>query len=70
MYWETVPAEKRGRWFGFTGVFNILAVPASILGGLMWQAGLMELVLILPVLIEVLIVIPLLIRIPDTLVNK
>ncbi|MFQ6094569.1 MAG: MFS transporter [Candidatus Bathyarchaeia archaeon] len=67
MYWEMVPAEKRGRWFGFTGIFNILIVPASILGGLMWQAGLMELVLFLPVLVEVLIVVPMLAIIPDTL---
>lgn len=67
MYWEMVPAEKRGRWFGFTGIFNILIVPASILCGFMWQAGLMELVLILPVLVEVLIVIPMLTIIPDTL---
>ena len=67
MFWETVPAEKMGRWFGFAGLFNIFAVPASILGGFMWQAGLMELVLIFPVVIQVLIVIPLLSMIPDTL---
>jgi len=69
MYWETVPAEKRGRWFGFTGMFNIFAVPASILGGFMWQAGLMEVVLLIPVLAEALIVIPILARIPDTLAS-
>jgi len=67
MFWETVPADKRGRWFGFAGIFNIFAVPASILGGFMWQAGLMELVLISPVVIEVLIMIPILSMIPDTL---
>jgi len=69
MYWETVPAEKRGRWFGFTGIFSIFAVPASILGGFMWQAGLMELVLLIPILAEALIVIPILARIPDTLAS-
>jgi len=67
MYWETVPAEKRGRWFGFTGIFAVLAVPASILGGFMWQAGLMELVVILPVLVELFVVMPMLLMIPDTL---
>ncbi len=67
MYWETVPAEKRGRWFGFTGILNVLTVPASIIGGLLWQIGLKEFVLLLPVLIEVLGIVPLLIRIPDTL---
>lgn len=67
MYWEMVPAEKRGRWFGFTGIFNIVTVPAYILGGFLWQAGLMELVLLLPVLIEMLAVIPIIMRIPDTL---
>jgi len=67
MFWETVPAEKMGRWFGLTGALNIFALPASILGGLMWQAGLAELVLFIPVLIEALTVIPILMRIPDTL---
>jgi len=67
MFWETVAAEKRGRWFGFAGMFNIFTLPASILGGLMWQAGLTELVLLIPVLTEALTVIPILTRIPDTL---
>jgi len=67
MFWESVPADRRGRWFGFTGIFSIFAVPASIIGGFMWQAGLMEFVLIFPVVIEVLIMIPMLSMIPDTL---
>ena len=67
MYWEAVPAEKRGRWFGFTGIFNIFAVPASMLGGFLWQVGLKEWVLLLPVLIEVSSIVPILMRIPDTL---
>jgi len=70
MFWETVPAKKMGRWFGFTGIFNIFALPASILGGLMWQAGLPELVLLIPVLTEALIEIPILTRIPDTLARN
>lgn len=67
MYWEVVPAEKRGRWFGFTGIFNFLTVPAYVLGGFLWQIGLMELVLVLPVLIEVVAVIPIIMKVPDTL---
>jgi len=67
MYWEMVPAEKRGRWFGFAGISTILTVPAFILGGFLWQVGLKELVLLLPVLIEMCSVIPILTRIPDTL---
>jgi len=67
MYWEVVPAEKRGRWFGFTGIFNVLTVPAYLLGGYLWQIGLMELVLMLPVLVEMIAVIPIIIKVPDTL---
>jgi MFS family permease len=68
MYWEMVPAEKRGRWFGFTGIFNtLMTIPAFMLGGLLWEMGMMELVIILPVFIEMLVVIPILSRIPDTL---
>jgi MFS family permease len=67
MFWEAAPADKRGRWYGFTGLFNIFAVPASIIGGFMWQAGFMELVLISPVVIQALIMIPMLWMIPDTL---
>jgi len=68
MHWELVPAEKRGRWFGFTGIFNtFMTIPAFMLGGLLWEMGMMELVIILPVFIEMLVVIPILSRIPDTL---
>ncbi len=67
MYWEVVPAEKRGRWFGFTGIFTIFTVPAYVLGGFLWQTGLMELVLLLPILIEILAVIPIIVKVPDTL---
>lgn len=66
-FWEAVPAEKRGRWFGLTGLFDILTVPAFLLGGFLWEAGLEELVIIIPLLIETLAVMPILIRIPDVL---
>jgi len=65
MYWESVPAEKRGRLFGFTGMFGILSFLASILGGFLWQSGHMVLVLLLPLLIEMMVSIPILIRIPE-----
>jgi len=65
MYWESVPAEKRGRLFGFTGMFGILSFLASILGGFLWQSGHMVLVLLLPLLIEIMVAIPILIRIPE-----
>lgn len=67
MHWELVPAEKRGRWFGVEGVMNIVTVPATIIGGLLWQQGYLRTVFIIPVLLEALVVIPLLYTIPDTL---
>lgn len=68
MYWELVPTEKRGRWFGFTGIFNtFMTIPAFLLGGLLWEMGMMELVILLPVFIELFVVIPILSKIPDTL---
>jgi MFS family permease len=67
MNFEMVPEEKRGRWLGILGFFNILSFPVSILGGFMWQQGLMVEVLLLPILLEVLIAIPVLRTVPDTL---
>jgi MFS family permease len=67
MHWEMVPADKRGRWFGVDGLTMMVAVPATILGGILWQQGHMIEVLLLPVLMEALIAIPILITVPDTL---
>lgn len=67
MYWEAVPEEKRGRWLGMQGLMGLSTIPASILGGLLWQQGFMAEVMLLPVLLEILLVIPVLITIPDTL---
>ena len=69
MFWEMVPHEKRGRWFGVEGLLNISVIPASLLGGLLWERGLMIHVLLLPVLLELLVVMPLFASIPDTLGN-
>lgn len=67
MNFEMVPKEKRGRWLGILGFFNILSFPISVLGGIMWQQGLMIEVLLFPILLEVLIAIPILATVPDTL---
>jgi len=58
--------EKRGRWFGLTGVFDVLSVPAFLLGGFLWQEGLEELVLILPLIMEAFVVIPMVLSVPET----
>jgi MFS family permease len=67
MHWEMVPGEKRGRWFGVEGLMGIATIPATILGGVLWQYGFMREVLLIPIVLEVLVVIPLLMTIPDTL---
>jgi MFS family permease len=67
MNFEMVPEEKRGRWLGILGFFGIISFPISILGGFMWQQGMMMEVLLIPIILEIFIAIPLLITIPDTL---
>ena len=67
MNFEMVPAEKRGRWRGVTSIFNLISFPVSILGGIMWQQGLMIEVMLIPILAEILIMIPIMITVPDTL---
>lgn len=67
MHWEMVPGEKRGRWFGIEGLMTGSTIPATIIGGILWQYGFMREVLLLPILLEVLVVIPLMITVPDTL---
>ena len=67
MHWEMVPGEKRGRWFGIEGLMSIMSIPATLLGGILWQYGLMTETLLLPIVLEALFVIPILITVPDTL---
>jgi MFS family permease len=67
MHWEMVPEEKRARWFGVEGFMSIFSIPATFLGGVMWEYGYMREVLLLPILIEALFVIPILLTVPDTL---
>jgi MFS family permease len=64
-WWESVPEEKRGRFFGIEGLFSLAAIPASILGGILWQQGFMTAVLLVPILLEMGIAVPMLATIPD-----
>jgi MFS family permease len=70
MFWEMVPQEKMGRWFGLEGIMFISTVPATILGGILWQKGFMTEVLLLPIILEILVVMPILATVPDTLVKS
>jgi MFS family permease len=67
MHWEMVPFEMRGRWFGLSGLFESMAIAGYMLGGFLWSYGYMELVLILPIVIELLGMIPIVYVTPDTL---
>ena len=49
---------------------SLSAIPASVLGGILWQQGFMVEVLLLPVILEALITMPILLTIPDTLVQN
>jgi MFS family permease len=64
-WWESVPEEKRGRFFGIEGLFGLASIPASILGGILWQQGFMIQVLLFPILLDVFGVLPLLAMVPD-----
>jgi MFS family permease len=70
MFWEMVPAEKRGRWIGTANMFNILSLPASILAGFMWQQGFMVWVLLFPLIVDVLFILPLFFTVPETLIQS
>ncbi|MBS7611999.1 MFS transporter [Candidatus Bathyarchaeota archaeon] len=67
MYWESFPAEKRGRLQGISGLLDFVGSFATILGGLLWQAGYMELVLLLPMLIDIIVLVPTFLIIPESL---
>jgi FSR family fosmidomycin resistance protein-like MFS transporter len=67
MHWEIVPEEKRGRWYGIEGFINIFAIPAALLGGILWQQGFMKEVLFLPIMLQVLVAIPIMITVHETL---
>lgn len=67
MYWESFPAEERGRLQGISGLLDFLGSFATILGGFLWQAGYRELVLLLPVIIDVTVLVPTFLMIPESL---
>jgi len=69
-WWESVPEEKRGRFFGIEGIFSLAAIPASIIGGIMWQQGYVLQVLIIPIILEAIVVLPLLATVPDIIRSK
>ncbi len=69
-WWESVPEEKRGRFFGIEGLFSIAGIPSSILGGILWQQGYHMQVLIFPILVQILFVYPLLYTVPDIIRSK
>jgi len=67
MHWEMVPAEMRGRWFGLSSLFESMSIAGYMLGGILWNYGYMELVLLLPMIVELTCIMPILALIPDTL---
>ncbi|MDQ1278846.1 MAG: transporter [Thermoproteota archaeon] len=69
-WWESVPEEKRGRFFGIEGLLGLAAIPASIIGGILWQQGYIMYVLLIPIVLEVAIVMPLLATVPDIIRSK
>jgi hypothetical protein len=69
-WWESVPEEKRGRFFGIEGLFGLAAIPASMLGGILWQQGYVMHVLLIPILINLVVVYPLLATVPDIIRSK
>ena len=69
-WWESVPEEKRGRFFGIEGLFSLAGIPASILGGILWQQGYEIPVLLIPIIIQIIVVFPLLYTVPDIIRSK
>lgn len=65
---ELVPMDCIGRWRGMIGLFTgLAAIPAPIIGGLIWEHLGPEWVFIIPTLIDLFIRLPLLSTVPETL---
>jgi MFS family permease len=65
---ELVPVERIGKWSGVLGLFGgLVAIPAPLIGGLIWRELGPAYVFLLPVIADLLLRIPLLITIPETL---
>lgn len=65
MFFESFSPEKRGRAQGLVGLLNLISSMAALLGGLLWNMGYMEVVLLLPLLTDILILIPTIIHMPE-----
>ena len=68
--WEIVHEEKRGRWHGIISFMSFLNIFVGLCAGVMWEAGLMVQVLILPLILEVCFVLPLLFTTPETRLDR
>ena len=67
---EMVPVEQMGKWSGMVGLFRgLITVPASLLGGLVWQELGPAYVFLIPLGMDLLLRIPLLTTIPETLAS-
>ncbi len=65
---ELVPLEEQGKWSGVLGLFTgLLAVPAPILGGLIWRELGPVYVFLIPVVFDLLLRLPLLATVSETL---
>ena len=68
MTMELVPVGQMGRWSGLLGFFGgVVAVPAPLIGGLIWRGLGPAYVFLIPVAVDLLVKIPLLTTIPETL---
>jgi MFS family permease len=65
---ELVPLEKQGKWSGLLGLFTgLLAIPAPLLGGLVWEKLGPTYVFLIPIAFDLLFRVPLLATVPETL---
>ena len=65
---ELVPVAQMGRWSGLIGFFRgLVAVPAPLIGGLVWRNVGPAYVFLIPILVDLFLRIPLLTTIPETL---
>jgi MFS family permease len=68
---ELVPVGQMGRWSGLLGLFRgFVAVPAPLIGGLIWNKVGPAYVFLIPVAVDLCLRIPLLTTIPETLGRK
>jgi len=65
MFFESFSPEKRGRAQGLVGLLNLISSMAALLGGILWNMGYMEVVLLLPLLTDILILVPTIVRLPE-----